>query len=759
VAQLDLPRSIAVDESEFPVSPTIGERIDFVRGFLRRRYLTILIFLLLSLPFGALYLLITPSMYSASSTMMIEMGNAQLQKSLFGDLLRPDTGWIESQIGILKSANVAAYVVKQLHLAEDAKFIRSDVSVLDKLLARLGWGPGPEPTSEAERVGQAIALVMDGLEARRIGQSYMVQIKFQSHDREQAPKIANATIDAYIFDQLNAKYQASRRAGDWLQERLQALREQAAAAERAVIEFKAKNNIVAAGGTLINEKQLSEMSGQLAAARSHVSDLQARIGRTEAVRQAYRQDQPTAGADETISEALNDGIINQLRTRYLEYVNREAEWSTKYGKNHVAVVNLRNQIRDIRRSINDELGRIEQSYRSDYDIAKKRQDEMEKGLATLISQSQETNQAQVTPFSLEAGAKSFRKIYDDFLQQHTESVQQQSYPVSDARAISLASSGSKSYPRPLTVWMATIFAGSLLGFGFGALREIMDRGFRTREQVRSVLGTECLALIPLFTRGQSKAILSGWRRRKVDPRNVNFPKLLKMMVDAPGSLYAEAIRSARLNVDLKTERGEARVIGLASSIPHEGKSTVAATMATLIAQNGKRVVLVDCDVRNPTLSRALAPNAGTGVLEVIAGRANLEDAMWRDQRTHIAFLPVVANSALPHANELLASEGAKSLFLALKSKYDYVIVDLPPLVSLVDLPATARLIDSYVLVIEWGATKIDAVQNALRNAPHVKRNILGAVLNKVDVTALGRYDRYGATYQYGRHEERVKLPH
>src|SRR5262249_23785692 len=152
---------------------------------------------------------------------------------------------------------------------------------------------------EVERVGQATALVTEGLEARRLGQSYMVQIKFQSHDREQAPKIANAMIDAYIFDQLNAKYQASRRAGDWLQERLQSLREQAAAAERAVIEFKAKNNIVAAGGTLINDKQLGETSGQLATARAHVSDLRARLDRTEAVRQAYRQDQPAAGADET----------------------------------------------------------------------------------------------------------------------------------------------------------------------------------------------------------------------------------------------------------------------------------------------------------------------------------------------------------------------------------------------------------------------------------------------------------------------------
>ena len=127
----------------------------------------------------------------------------------------------------------------------------------DKLLVRLGWR-APEPKSEAERIAETIAAFMRQLDVRRVGPTYMMQIDFRSRNREQAVKIANAMIDAYIFDQLSAKYQANRRTGDWLQERLQALREQAAASERAVIEFKAKNNIVTAGNTLMNEKQLAD---------------------------------------------------------------------------------------------------------------------------------------------------------------------------------------------------------------------------------------------------------------------------------------------------------------------------------------------------------------------------------------------------------------------------------------------------------------------------------------------------------------------
>jgi polysaccharide biosynthesis transport protein len=743
-----------------PASPTLGERIDFVFGFLRRRYLSILIGLLLCLPVGALYVFLAPATYTASTTLMIETRNGQiLQKSLQGDM-RPDAAWIESQIGILKSANVAAYVVKQLRLAEDPEITRSDFELFDKFLARLGWGT-PEPKSEAERVGAAIGAVMGGLDVRRVGQSYMMRIDFSSRSRELATKVASAMIDAYIFDQLNAKYQANRRAGDWLQERLVALREQAAAAERAVIEFRAKNNIVAAGGTLMNEKQLSEMSGQHASARARASDLQVRLGRIEAVRKAYQQDRPPSASDESVAEAMNNPIINGLRGKYLDFVNREADWSVRYGKNHVAVVNLRNQIRDMRKSILDELGRIEETFKSEYEIAKKRQDEAEKELTGLISQSTETNQARVALFSLEAAAQSYRKLYDTFLVQHTEAVQQQSFPISDARLVSSASA-SQTGPKTLRAWLTTIFAGGMLGVGFGMLREIMDRGFRTREQVRSALATECLAMVPLLADSRRKTVFSGSRLAVRSASEAPFaisvgrslgsaPKIMQTIIDSPLSPFAEAIRSLKLTVDLNSQAQHTNVIGLTSCLPSEGKSSVAAAMAALIAQGGARVILVDCDLRNPSLSRALTPDASVGFLDVVAGKLELDEAVWSDPDTKMAFLPSGGNTTgLPNATEMLASDAAKLLFDTLQIKYDYVIVDLAPLVAGVDVRAASSLVSSYVLVIEWGATKVDTVHYALRHTPGVKENIVGAVLNKVNMAAMSRYDSLGANYYYGR---------
>ena len=762
---LEQPPSGSVIGPELPASATLGAQIDFVTGFLRRRYLLILLGLLLSLPFGALYLYITPAIYTASSVMMVEPRKTPFEPVL-GSSTQVDAVWIESQNVALKSQNVASYVVKQLRLTDDSEFVRSGVGWgvewLDKLLFRLGWGEDPEPKSEPERVGAAITALNNGLNIQRVGQSYMMRINFRSPNKEQATRIANAMIDGYIFDQLNAKYQANRRASDWMQERLQALREQAAAAERTVVEYKAKNNIVAAGGTLMNEKELSEIGGGLVSARVKASDLQMRLERIQAVRKAYQQDRPNPGEqDETVSEAMSSTIITALRTKYLDLVNREADWSVRYGKNHTAVVNLRNQIRDIRRSIGDELGRIEEQFKSEYALAKKHEEDLDKSLGKLVSQSTDTNQAQITLFSLDAAAKSYRKLYDNFLQRHTESVQQQTYPVTEARQIS-AASVKQTAPKTALVAVGTIVAGAMIGVGFAAFREIMDRKFRTREQVQSVLATECLALVPVLADGGRKRIFSkpqplALESRREEQFAINrregrrsicvTPKIMQTIIDAPACEYAEAIRSIKLTLDMNSQ-ANAKIIGLTSCLPSEGKSTLAVAMATLIAQSGARVILVDCDVRHSSISRLLAPNASTGLLDVVAGTVDLPHAVWTDATTQLEFLPV--GGSVANATELLASRVAKSFFDTLQIKYDYVIVDLAPLVANMDVRATSGFIDSYLLVIKWGSTKIDAVQYALRHAPGVHANIVGAVLNKVDMAAIGRYDSYGAHYYYGQ---------
>lgn len=747
-----------------PAPATLGQRFDYVRGFVQRQYLLIVLGLVIVLPFGAINALTSPRTYTASSTMTIESRKGPMDDP--GRVAPLDMAWFETNLQNLRSVNVLGYVVKQLNLANDPEFLRSDKGPLDRLLSRWGFAAAK---SEAERTNLAVALLANGIRAQRIGQSYMIKIDFSGRDPETATRIANEMVNAYITDQMNAKYQASRSAGDWLQERLQNLRDQAATAERAVVQFKAKNNIiVSAGGTLMSEQQVGDTSAALGKTRAQVANLQARLERMDAVRQSYLQDdkdQPGLLAGENFTEAMSNGIINSLRTKYLDLTNREATWTARYGADHVSVQNIRNQIKDIRRSIADELGRIQETAKGELEIAQKGQRDLEAALAGALSKTQDANQAQVTLFSLEAAAKSYRSLYDSFLTQHTEAVQRQTYPISDARLISSASV-TQTGPQTLKMWLTTFFAGGMLGVGFGALRELLDSSFRTRDQVKSVLNTECLALIPRVGQDSNvprlsyRGVLQMARGPKALPAPSASPgavknelrgrsRMLWNAVDAPNSAYADAIRSVKLSLDSEPDAG-CQVIGLTSYMPAEGKSTIAAGVASQLASTGRRVMLIDCDVRNPSLSRALFPDAKLGLLDVAVGEANLAQVMWRDPATNLTFLPMVPKASVRNPTEALASRNVKLLIESLKNYCDYIIIDMAPLISTVDVLAVSRFVDSYMFVIEWGTTKMEAVRHALSNAPAVQMKMRGAVLNKVDFAGLASYEPYGEYHQYGQ---------
>jgi len=209
--------------------------------------------------------------------------------------------------------------------------------------------------------------------------------------------------------------------------------------------------------------------------------------------------------------------------------------------------------------------------------------------------------------------------------------------------------------------------------------------------------------------------------------------------------------AAKASSIAKREREACAVFGFTSSLPHEGKSTIAASLAVLMAQAGARVILVDCDLRNPSLSRKFAPKAEHGVLDVIAGRVPLEDAVWKEVSTNLTFLPVATKTRIEHSSEILAAAGTKGLFEDLQSKHDYVIADLSPLMPVVDTRATTRFVDSYVCVTEWGATKIGAVKYAFKDAPNVYENLLGVVLNKANIDRLSTYDPVGRNYYRNRY--------
>ena len=238
----------------------------------------------------------------------------------------------------------------------------------------------------------------------------------------------------------------------------------------------------------------------------------------------------------------------------------------------------------------------------------------------------------------------------------------------------------------------------------------------------------------------------------------NSRQFLRHVVEEPLSSFAEAFRAIKVAADIHQDIKDNKVIGVTSTVPKEGKSTVSCNLAQLMAHAGKRVILIDGDLRNPTLTRNLAPDAKVGLLEVLNGKVDLNRATLVDEQTGLTVLPSVIELRLLHTNEILSSERFKRLIEELRRGFDYVIIDLPPLAPVVDVRSTYSFVDFYVFVIEWGRTKIDLVQHQLAGVPELGSRLLGVVLNKADLKILDRYEyhyggyyhkKYYARYGYG----------
>jgi polysaccharide biosynthesis transport protein len=731
---------LAENQRTVSAEPGLAEIVTAAIGILRRQIVIVEFFLLIGILCGVVYLRIVPPVYTAQAEILFDRSNRPVvqQQSVLQDVPF-DTSFFESQINVLQSERIASLVINKLDLRKDSEFASSGGGLVGFIRDYFS-----SPRSESEIEQQAVASFLQNLNAKRLGTSFTIEISFRSNDPNRAAQIANAVADAYIEDQTGSRQEGIRRAIEWLRGRLEDLRRQASADEQAVDSYKANNKIVNARGVPIGEQALGELNSELVSARAKTSETLARLERIEAI---LRKDSPDGSVDATVSDALSSPIIIKLRQQYLDLVNMEAQYSGRYGKDHASVIDIRNKIRNTLTSISSELRRIAETSKSEYLIAKKRQDDIERELASAVSQSQATNRARVALRDLESAAQSSRSLHDLFQQRYLDVTQEQSFLFNDVRLSEPAYiAAEKKSPKTTQVLAFSVLGGIILGGGLGLLRELMDRVFRTSEQVEKILQVPCVALVPLHKEApKQKSILSDQNSPTIPngSRSIALGSdVLTTVVTSPLSYFAEAIRSIKLAADLYGEKRQGSTIGITSSLPVEGKSTITVALAQVIAQAGRRGIVVDCDLRSPSLSRTLAPAAKIGILEVLRGECSIGEALWTDTATKMAFLPAVINPTLIDTSEILASDVTEKLFGQLRQSYDCVVIDLPPILPVVDVRATVHLMDFYFLVVEWGCTNIYLVQRALNTAIGVHDKLAGVVLNKTNMDYIGRYDAY-----------------
>ncbi|GEO18582.1 AAA family ATPase [Microvirga aerophila] len=711
-----------LDEIEFRPSDLVG--------FFRRQGSTILVTVIAVLTLAGVYILAAAPTYTSTMQLIINPRKVVPfdQQARLSELA-PDSTAIESQVEMLKSETVRLAVIQKLNLTRDPEFV--EIAKIEHLVRKLTAFIGirlDADQSDNELTNRALKSLNDNLTVKRVTRTYVIEASYRSRDRVKSAQIANAFADAYIAEQLKANFDAAKGTSDWLEGRLAELQNQVIRADLAVQNFIVENRLIEAdSGRTLTEQQVGDANAQLTQARGQVAEAKARLDRVLAI----RDDDVTSPA---VTDSLNNQVITKIREQHLAAVRREADFNARYGSGHPAVIELRKDIDQLRNAARDELRRISEAYRSEYAIAKSREDALEANLRTAVSAASRGKQASVSLRMLESSALAYRKLYDSFLQKLGDFTQQQSFTGTDVRVITPARAGERSHPKILLVFGAALLVGTFGGVGVGFAREQLDRTIKTTQQVESLIGVRCFGTVPKLT---SKVLRrSSAAAPKFDggmpPRTLHPGiKLERHVLHAPYSELAETMRRIKVAADRTGSRSV--VLGIVSALPGEGKSSIAANLAQLLSETGSSTLLIDGDLRRPSLTQRLSPEATTGLVQVLGTEAKMKDAIWRDPSTKLDFLPAVIKSTAPTQTMLLASSEMEALLSEVRAQYRYVVMDLPPLAPVVDAEAMRDLIDYFVLVVEWGRTELNVIQEVLQSADLIQPRILGAVLNKAEM--------------------------
>ncbi|MXQ13570.1 Wzz/FepE/Etk N-terminal domain-containing protein [Microvirga makkahensis] len=655
---------------------------------------------------------------------------------------------VDSQVEVLKSEKIALAVVNALDLTNDPVFLTSDGWILTWVTRSVGRAvrsvvsliqDRPAPNSHEVRAREAAQWaaayrLLRRTTITRVGKTYLISISYTGANADQSARIVNAYVEAYLDDQLEGRYDSTRRANAWLLARIEELRKQAVDSDLAVQQFRAKNNLIAIGGQLVTDLQLSELNAQLAVVRGEVARTGAQLDR---IRYVLRTNQIEA----LVGEGLKDDIINDLQSRYIEVGRREAEISARFGSDHERAIQYRSEKADIQHQILTKLSSVAQSYESEFEVAKARLEELDRNVSNLISVAADANAKLVQLRELERSADTYKGLYDTFSQRYQQTVQQQSFPLSDARVVTPAAPPLQpSQPKPLVSIVLSALVGALLGGAWGAMREYRDGSIRTGKDIREALGLRCLGLLPVisiphFERRHS----SGFPTRSFSEASSEVSFALARFVDLfPESRFAETLRSALLSV-AGSGPERSRVIGVLSVAPQEGRSLIAANLATLLGRGEGPTLLIDGDARNPCLSTILAPDAKFGLLDVLAGACSWNDALRCGPVHGVAVLPILKRPDLTHPSHLLAGDQLDQVLREAAAHFKYIVVDLPPLSVASEARILAGKVDCVLLVVKWGETSKEFIREVLGVDEGVRFQCAGAILNGVDMGKIRQY--------------------
>jgi succinoglycan biosynthesis transport protein ExoP len=651
---------------------------------------------------------------------------------------------VTSEVEVIRSRTVAERVANNLNLYEDPEInpslrpqrqgsdlFRSISSLWDELKSLIAGAPDEKPEDEAQRQrdirSAVVSTIARGMEVAAIPQSLVIRISFKSTDPEKAARIANAIADAYLVEQLETKFEAVRRATTWLNGRLEGLRQAVEASERQVIAYRSQMGLVEERGRPVEMQKLADMNTQLLQIKAKRTEIEAKLSRIETL---------SKGQGNVVDEFVDSPLIQHLKQFEAQLSREESELAARYAERHPLMVKVRAELAETRSKLRRETDSQIQALRGELSVIRERDNALSGQLREAEKSTIRQGSDEIRLRELEREAQANRAIYEAFLSRFKESGEQEQIQQADVRIISAAEvPNTPSTPRvPLLVGAAMLL--SLLGaVVLVMLLEQLDNAFRGREQLEDGTGLPTLGLIP--------AIRNLKGRRSVEA----------YMSENPSSSFAEAFRivwfALKHGLPDLSAGGRPNSVLITSSVPEEGKSLTALSLARTASNLSIRTILVDADLRRASIAQTLGIKPDHGIADVLAGRATLEQAIIKDPRSKLDMLAGLPVKADQYQFDLLSADSISNLLDSLRGRYDLVVIDGPPTLPVADVQLLAQFADRVVFCVRWDKTPKENVLSALRMLQDVNARIGGLLLTRVNLRRHARYGYGDLGHYYG----------
>jgi polysaccharide biosynthesis transport protein len=684
--------------------PAVSDRLDLTESiaFFRRRLSLILGVLALCLLAGLAYVMLAPKIYSAKATVMLTndasediraAGQPERRQAVSSEL-------VDTQVEIITSRGMA-----------------------EQVATALGMGNG----LTADQMRGVIDELQREVSAERTGNSFALAIGYSATEAQAAATIANEYARQFASWELRSDQQNNAESRGLVQQRLGELRAQAQIDTAALQQYRNANNLQSTTGASLTEQEISAYNQEVTRARAEAAADEARL------QTALAQLRSGSSGDD-VGEALGSAVISSLRAQEAQAAGEVADLGSKYGSNHPQLIQARSRHTEVRAQIQAEIGRVVSNLRARRDVSQQRLASLSGSLASARGNLSQNNAAMVGLSDLERAAGASQGIYEAYLNRYKELLAAEGSERPNAKILTLAEVPTwPEHPKLPLILALSLVIGLGLGILAAYLAEASFDGVSTPDELEKSTGEHYLASIPLL--------------KSVEPR---IRHAVTAMQQSPNSAFAESFRTLETAINQVTHGGH-QVIAITSALPDEGKTVLSCCLSYVLAQSGKKTILIDCDLRRAGISRLLDMRSyDHGLIEYLDGKTEINFDDLSDGRL-FCVLPLRPSNEQPE--HLLTGDAFINLLDELRQRFDHIVLDLPPILPIASSPVLASRADATVVTTLWRKTSRFALRAALKRLPPDQVNLVGVVLNQVDLRRRSHFERSDPSFYYKQYRE------